>query len=66
MSFDRVFTILQESGPSAGEFQEIQPVTTDEKDMIHRIIKAHRSLMSLSDENRAKFENVIKVLEKQA
>lgn len=65
MSFDVIFTILRETGLSSSVFQEIKPVDTVEQDMIKHILSAHRTLMSLSEENRTKFENVIKVLEKE-
>ena len=66
MSFDIIFNILQETIPLSGDFKVIEPVDVGEKDMINRILSAHRTLMSLSDENREKVENVIKILEEQA
>ena len=66
MSFDRVFNILQENGSSSGAFHEIKPLCTDETDMGNRILTAHRTLMSLSAENRTKFEIVVKMLEKES
>ncbi|HEB32526.1 MAG TPA: anti-sigma factor antagonist [Spirochaetes bacterium] len=65
MSFARIFNILQGDGSPSGAFQEIKPLRTDEKDMRDRILTAHRTLMSLSAENRTKFETVVKMLEKE-
>ncbi|MCP4716104.1 MAG: STAS domain-containing protein [Deltaproteobacteria bacterium] len=65
MSFDTVFSIVQEADAATGAFTEIHPVDVGEKDMIGHILAAHRTLMGLSDENRGKFENVLKVLEKE-
>ncbi len=65
MSFDRVFTVMCEAGVH-GSFEELQPVQPEEQDMVKLIISAHKTLMNLSRENKAKFENVISVLEQQA
>jgi anti-anti-sigma factor len=65
MCFDRVFTILPGQGPEGGAFAEIEPVAPDKKEMLEHILSAHRTLMSLSDENREKFSRVIAVLEKE-
>jgi anti-anti-sigma factor len=66
MSLEKVFNILHETIPSSGDFQEIEPVSVDKKDMITRILMAHHTLMSLSEENREKFKNVTELLEEQA
>jgi hypothetical protein len=64
MDFDSVFTVVRGGGTDGADFQEIQPVTAGEKEMIGHILAAHRTLMSMSAENREKFEQVIKVFEK--
>ncbi len=66
MSLEKVFNILQETNPSSGEFLEIKPVSVDKKEMITRILTAHHTLMSLSEENREKFKDVTELLEEQA
>ena len=66
MSLEKVFNILQETNPLLSEFKEIKPVSVDKKEMTTRILTAHRTLMSLSRENREKFKNVTELLEEQA
>lgn len=65
MSFDGVLNILQTTAILDGRFEEIKPVAADEKEMLDHILESHRTLMSMSPSNRAKFEQAIKVLEQQ-
>ncbi len=65
MDFDSVFTILHGNGTVGGDFQEIKPIAADEKEMTNHILAAHRTLMKMSPENKAKFEQAIKVFEKK-
>jgi anti-anti-sigma regulatory factor len=65
MDFDGVFNILQGGGTAGADFQEIQPVAADEKEMTRHILSAHRTLMNMGPENKAKFEEAIKVFEKK-
>lgn len=66
MSLEKVFNILQETAALPGEFREIDPITVDKKEMMARVLKAHRTLMGLSRENREKFKNVTELLEQQS
>jgi anti-anti-sigma regulatory factor len=65
MDFDSVFNILHGDGIVGAVFQEIQPIAADEKEMAGHILAAHRTLMSMGTENKAKFEQAIKVFEKK-
>ncbi len=66
MSFEKVFNILEQTIDPSGEFREIKPVSLDKEEMTDRILAAHKTLMSLSEENKSKFQNVIELLEEQA
>lgn len=65
MDFDSIFNILHSEGPLSADFEEIKPIAADEQEMTGYILAAHRTLMSMSPENKAKFEQVIKVFEKK-
>ena len=62
MDFESVFNILQSGGAAGADFKEIEPVAADEKEMTHRILAAHRTLMNMSPENRVKFQHIVKTL----
>jgi anti-anti-sigma factor len=65
MDFETVFAILYGNESAGAEFQEIQPIAADEKELTRHILEAHRTLMSMSPENKATFEQVIQVFEKK-
>jgi anti-anti-sigma regulatory factor len=64
MDFDSVFNILLGDGTVGADFEEIKPIAVDEKEMTGHIVAAHRTLMKMGPENKAKFEQAIKVFEK--
>ena len=59
--------VVMQQGPSSGEgYQGIEELSVDEKDMVAHILSAHRTLMELSDANKATFQNVVDFMEQQA
>jgi anti-anti-sigma regulatory factor len=65
MDFECVFTIVRGAATAGADFKEIKPVAADEQEITRHILEAHRALMNMTPDNRAKFEQVIKILEKQ-
>lgn len=63
MDFDSVFTVVEAGATIEADFQEIEAVGCDEKEMAQQILGAHRSLMNMTPANREKFENAVKTLE---
>jgi len=66
IGFDSVFSIVGEPGDRT--LEDLQPVAetvTDTRPSVHVLLKAHRALMDLSEENRDKFRNVVKCLEQE-
>jgi anti-anti-sigma regulatory factor len=65
MDFEYVFTILHADSGIDADFEEIEPVECAQKEMTQQILGAHRNLMSISPDNKAKFEDIVKTLEKK-
>lgn len=69
MDFESIFNILLSSVAVGADFEkafkEIEPVAADEKEVTHQILAAHHTLMNMSPENRARFQQAIKVIEKK-
>jgi len=65
MDFEKIFTILQGDGTAGADFEEIKSVAAGDNEMTQHIVAAHRRLMNMSPDNKAKFEQVIKVIEKK-
>lgn len=63
VSFDKVFNVLQKSSNELWAFKEIQPVATDEQELLEKVLTAHRNLMALCHENQEKFRDVVSQLE---
>jgi hypothetical protein len=65
MDFESVFNILRGAGTPGADFQEIQPIAAEEKEMTCHILATHRTLMNMGPENKGKFGQAIKVFEKK-
>jgi anti-anti-sigma regulatory factor len=65
MDFESVFNILLGGGSAGADFKEIKPIAAEEKEMTRHILAAHRTLMDMGPENKAKFEQAVKVFEKK-
>lgn len=63
MGFQRLFELHEESCASSDETAEIPLVQGSEDSVKEKVVEAHRILMGLSDENRARFKDLMSVLE---
>ena len=65
MSFDLIFNIL-ESIPRAGaHYHELKPQDESESSVREKVLDAHLTLMSLSEENRLEFQDLVQALKHQ-
>ena len=63
MGFSDVFHIVEEPLTSVGQLGELPEIETDEEDVRHRVLDAHRVLMGLNDRNRENFQDLVTALE---
>ena len=63
MGFQRLFEIHEESCANPDDVKEIPQVLGNEEAVKEKVIEAHRILMGLSDENRARFKDLMSALE---
>lgn len=63
MGFQRLFSMHEESCCNPEDVAEIPVVQGSEDSIKARVIEAHRILMGLSEENRARFKDLMTVLE---
>lgn len=63
MGFQRLFDLREEACASTDDVAELPQVASDEADVKNKVIEAHRVLMDLSAENRARFKDLLEVLE---
>ncbi len=63
MGFQRLFDLREEICANPEEISEIPQVQGSEAAVKDKVIEAHRVLMRLSDENRARFQDLMAVLE---
>lgn len=63
MSFDQVFDILNEPITDAKALDELPEKQTSEGETKCRVLEAHKILMGLSDDNKAKFQELVSMLE---
>jgi anti-anti-sigma factor len=64
MGFQRLFELHEEACGSQDDGYEIPMVEGSEQAVKEKIVDAHRVLMNLSDENRARFQDLMTVLER--
>lgn len=64
MGFQRLFDLREESCASPENIHEIPRVTGSEDSVKDKVIEAHRVLMGLSEENQARFKDLIVALER--
>jgi anti-anti-sigma factor len=64
MGFQRLFDLHEESCSSPAGIDEIPVVAGSEQAVKDKVIEAHRVLMGLSEENKAKFKDLMAVLER--
>ncbi len=63
MCFERIFDIRDTQLEATGEFGEIPFAAASEQEVKSRVLEAHRTLMGLSEENRACFKDLVETLE---
>ena len=63
MGFDQVFYIVKELVSHLEYLDELPQKTVDESEMKQRVIEAHRLLMSLNENNREAFQDLVQNLE---
>jgi anti-anti-sigma factor len=64
MGFQRLFDLHEESCSNPAEIDEIPVVAGSEQAVKEKVIEAHRVLMGISEENTAKFKDLMAVLER--
>jgi len=63
MSFDQVFNIIEERIDGDESLNELPTIEASEQDTKEQVLEAHRILMGLSDDNKAKFQELVSMLE---
>lgn len=63
MGFQRLFALHEEACANPDEIAEIPVVEGSEDAVKAKVVEAHRVLMGLSDENRARFKDLMSALE---
>lgn len=63
MSFDQVFNIIEQPLSGADHLDELPSQESSEDEAKQRVLEAHKILMGLSDENKEKFQELVKMLE---
>jgi anti-anti-sigma factor len=64
MAFNKLFDIREEACDSTDDISEIPSVNADPASAREKVIEAHRILMDISDENKARFRDLLAVLER--
>jgi anti-anti-sigma factor len=64
MAFQRLFELHEESCNGPEDIAEIPMVEGSEESVRQKVIEAHRVLMSLSEENRNRFKDLVTTLER--
>ena len=63
MGFQRLFDLREEACADPDDVAELPQVACGEAEVKGKVIEAHRVLMGLSEDNRARFEDLVAVLE---
>jgi anti-anti-sigma factor len=66
MGLSDVFHIVEQPLEQVEQLGELCPCASSEEDMRHRVIEAHRYLMSLNESNHAAFKDLVQTLEGSA
>ncbi len=62
--FDKLFTIVEDM-EKVDELKEIPDEQRDKHDDLQMLIKAHKALIDIDEENRPQFKDVVELLEKE-
>lgn len=63
MSFDQVFNIIEDRIDNGDNLDELPYMESSEQDTKEQVLEAHKILMGLSDDNKAKFQELVSMLE---
>lgn len=63
MGFEQVFYIVDHLVANKDELNELSTISADEEDVKKRVLEAHKTLMSLNEENRVSFQVLVDSLE---
>jgi anti-anti-sigma regulatory factor len=64
VAFHRLFELHEEACGEGQDIAEIPVVTGTEESVKQKVIEAHRTLMSISEENRLRFKDLMSALER--
>jgi len=65
MSFDLIFNIIDRAPKQATEYSELKAQNESEDTVREKVIDAHLTLMTLSEENRLEFQDLVQALKHQ-
>ncbi len=63
MGFERIFIIVEFAGNHCDKYQEIEANDCSEESTRARVLEAHKTLMSLNENNRREFSDLVRQLE---
>ncbi|MBO9493955.1 STAS domain-containing protein [Thalassotalea sp. G20_0] len=64
MGFERIFIIVEDVAGQTCEYQDIECEECSEESIHARVLEAHRTLMSLNEDNQKAFSDLVKQLER--
>jgi len=62
MSFDLICDIVEDANPRKADYDELSQVNDSEDHVRQKVIEAHQTLMTLSEDNRAEFQDLVSAL----
>lgn len=65
MSFDRIFNIMEARGQAEVRYLELLQQQESESTVREKVLDAHLALMTLSEENRLEFQDLVQTLKQQ-
>jgi anti-anti-sigma regulatory factor len=65
MSFDVIFNIVDKPVSGAAPYKELQVQKESENTVREKVLDAHLTLMTLSEENRLEFQDLVQTLKQQ-
>ncbi|MEM8767392.1 MAG: STAS domain-containing protein [Pseudomonadota bacterium] len=66
MGFDEVFNLQETPLEQAEQLTELPKMVASEADVRHRVLEAHRTLMSMNDANEEAFQDLVAALEAES
>ena len=65
MNFNAISVIVNEPLVDSAQFGELAEIRESEEKVRQRVIEAHQALMSLSEENRLQFQDLVHALQSE-